>query len=104
MKAEEKLTEVVDGHHQFREEPPLLSRSAITEEYRGRLQKAFSGYRATLPDDRRRLLERFRMVDMAVKVVGVGSVGTRAGILLLEGRDSSDPLFLGGPASSVRAD
>src|SRR5450631_2727731 len=94
MKAEEKLTEVVGGHHQFREEPPLLSRSAITEEYRGRVQKAFSGYRATLPEERRRLLERFHMVDMAVKVVGVGSVGTRAGILLLEGRDISDPLIL----------
>jgi uncharacterized protein (DUF2252 family) len=94
LKAEEKLTEVVDGHHQFREEPPLLSRSAITQEYRRRVQKAFSGYRATLPDDRRRLLERFHLVDMAQKVVGVGSVGTRAGILLLEGRDSSDPLVL----------
>jgi uncharacterized protein (DUF2252 family) len=94
MKAEKKLTEVVDGHHQFREEPPLLSRSAITEEYRRRVQKAFSGYRATLPDDRRRLLERFHLVDMAAKVVGVGSVGTRAGILLLEGRNESDPLIM----------
>ena len=94
MKAEKKLTEVVDGRRQFREEPPLLSRSAITEQYRGRVQKAFSGYRATLPDDRRRLLERFHLVDMAQKVVGVGSVGTRAGILLMEGRDSNDPLIL----------
>jgi len=94
MKAARKLTELVDGHYQFREEPPLLSRLAITAEYRGRVQKAFSGYRATLPDDRRRLLERFHMVDMAQKVVGVGSVGTRAGILLLEGRDESDPLIM----------
>jgi uncharacterized protein (DUF2252 family) len=94
MKAEEKLTEVVDGHHQFREEPPLLSRSAITQEYRRRVQRAFSGYRATLPDDRRRLLERFHLVDMAQKVVGVGSVGTRAGILLLEGRNDADPLIM----------
>ena len=94
LKAELKLTEVVDGHHQFREEPPLLSRSAITQEYRDRVQKAFSGYRATLQDDRRRLLERFHMVDMAQKVVGVGSVGTRAGILLLQGRSDSDPLIL----------
>jgi uncharacterized protein (DUF2252 family) len=94
LKAEEKLTEVVGGQHQFREEPPLLSRSAITEEYRSRVQKAFSGYRATLQDDRRRLLERFHMVDMAQKVVGVGSVGTRAGILLLQGRNESDPLIL----------
>jgi uncharacterized protein (DUF2252 family) len=94
MKAEKKLTEVVDGHHQFREEPPLLSRSAITEEYHRRVQKAFSGYRATLPEERRRLLGRFRLVDMATKVVGVGSVGTRAGILLLEGRNDSDPLVM----------
>jgi len=94
MKAARKLTEVVDGHYQFREEPPLLSRLAITAEYQGRVQKAFSGYRATLPDDRRRLLERFHLVDMAQKVVGVGSVGTRAGILLLEGRNAADPLVM----------
>ena len=94
MKAEKKLTEVVDGHHQFRDEPPLLSRSAITAEYRRLLHGAFSDYRATLQDDRRRLLERFRLVDMAQKVVGVGSVGTRAGIVLLEGRNESDPLVM----------
>ena len=94
MKAASKLTEFVDGQHQFREEPPLLSRSVITDEYRGRVQTAFSQYRATLPDDRRRLIERFHLVDMAQKVVGVGSVGTRAGILLLQGRDESDPLVM----------
>ncbi len=54
----------------------------------------FRGYRTTLQDDRRQLLERFRFVDMARKVVGVGSVGTRAFIVLLEGRDQQDPLFL----------
>jgi len=47
-----------------------------------------------LPDDRRQLLERFEVVDMARKVVGVGSVGTRAFIVLLQGRDAQDPLFL----------
>jgi len=51
-------------------------------------------YRATLPDARRHLLERFEIVDVARKVVGVGSVGTRAFILLLQGRDARDPLFL----------
>ena len=51
-------------------------------------------YRNTLPDDRRRLLERFELVDFARKVVGVGSVGTRAWIALLQGRDGEDPLFL----------
>jgi uncharacterized protein (DUF2252 family) len=53
-----------------------------------------AAYRATLPADRRVLLDRFRFADMAHKVVGVGSVGTRAWILLLLGRDDEDPLFL----------
>ena len=54
----------------------------------------FRDYRATLQDDRRHLLERFEIIDMARKVVGVGSVGTRAFIVLLQGRDAQDPLFL----------
>jgi uncharacterized protein (DUF2252 family) len=54
----------------------------------------FRAYRATLQDDRRHLLERFQIVDAARKVVGVGSVGTRAFIVLLQGRDAADPLFL----------
>ena len=54
----------------------------------------FRAYRATLQDDRRQLLERFELVDVARKVVGVGSVGTRAFIALLQGRDEQDPLFL----------
>ena len=58
------------------------------------LQTVIRSYRATLPDDRRLLLERFRYVDAARKVVGVGSVGTRAWIMLLLGRDNVDPLFL----------
>jgi uncharacterized protein (DUF2252 family) len=94
LNAAQKLTEFVDGHHQFREDPPLLSRAAVTEQYRHIVDQAFWAYRATLPGDRRRLLERFRHVDVAMKVVGVGSVGTRAGILLLEGRDESDPLVM----------
>ena len=53
-----------------------------------------AAYRATLEDDRRHLLERFQIVDIARKVVGVGSVGTRAFIVLLQGRDEQDPLFL----------
>ena len=58
------------------------------------IRAQFAAYRATLPDDRRRLLERFEIVDVARKVVGVGSVGTRAFIVLLQGRDAHDPLFL----------
>ena len=58
------------------------------------LQGLFRSYRETLEYDRRVLLEEFRLVDFARKVVGVGSVGTRAWIALLLGRDGRDPLFL----------
>jgi len=58
------------------------------------LHQQFRAYRATLRDDQRQLLERFQLVDVARKVVGVGSVGTRAFIALLQGRDQHDPLFL----------
>src|SRR5205823_7068703 len=58
------------------------------------IHEQFRAYRATLQDDRRHLLERFDVVDVARKVVGVGSVGTRAFIVLLQGRDQQDPLFL----------
>jgi uncharacterized protein (DUF2252 family) len=58
------------------------------------LHSVLRGYRRTLSGDRRRLLERYRYVHAARKVVGVGSVGTRAFIMLLLGRDDNDPLFL----------
>ena len=58
------------------------------------IRDQFRAYRATLRDDQRQLLERFQVVDLARKVVGVGSVGTRAFIVLLQGRDQGDPLFL----------
>ena len=58
------------------------------------LRGVIRSYRRTLPADRRRLLERFRYVHAARKVVGVGSVGTRAWIMLMLGRDETDPLFL----------
>ena len=58
------------------------------------IHQEFRAYRATLQSDRRHLLEKFEVVDMARKVVGVGSVGTRAFIVLLQGRDEQDPLFL----------
>ena len=67
-----------------------ISPDVIGQVIRGQLR----AYRATLQLDRRRLLERFEIVDMARKVVGVGSVGTRAYIVLLHGRDAEDPLFL----------
>jgi hypothetical protein len=59
-----------------------------------RMEELLEGYGATLAPERRRLLRTYRLVDIARKVVGVGSVGTRAWILLLLGRDQSDPLFL----------
>jgi uncharacterized protein (DUF2252 family) len=58
------------------------------------VREQFRAYRATLRDDQRHLLERFEVIDIARKVVGVGSVGTRAFIVLLQGRDQDDPLFL----------
>ena len=58
------------------------------------IHEQFRAYRATLQPDRRQLLERFQVIDVAHKVVGVGSVGTRAFIVLLQGRDQDDPLFL----------
>src|SRR5262249_45307121 len=60
----------------------------------GELAELLAGYQTTLADDRRHLLRQFRLVHLARKVVGVGSVGTRAWILLLLGRDGEDPLFL----------
>ena len=64
------------------------------EEVMPAIRDQFRAYRATLQPDRRHLLEHFEIVDMARKVVGVGSVGTRAYIVLLQGRDANDPLFL----------
>lgn len=56
--------------------------------------RTFEAYKQTIPDDTKHLLDRYRFVDVALKVVGVGSVGNLCLILLLEGRDSTDPLFL----------
>ena len=64
------------------------------EQMRSVVEDQFRAYQDTLSDDRRQLLERFTIVDMARKVVGVGSVGTRAWMVLLQGRDDHDPLFL----------
>lgn len=95
-----KLTELVDGQPRIISDPPLIepiSQLFAPEEHE-RVQSAvhdmYVRYRASLQSDRRRLLEEFRIVDVARKVVGVGSVGTRAWIVLLFGRDEADPLFL----------
>ncbi|KJS56218.1 hypothetical protein VM98_08610 [Streptomyces rubellomurinus subsp. indigoferus] len=92
LQAFDKLTEERDGRRRIISAPPLIE-PLKEAELRG-LGQVFSDYRATLAEDRRVLLDRFRFVDAATKVVGVGSVGTRCHIVLLEGRDTRDPLFL----------
>ena len=102
LKAFAKLTHLVDGEPRIRSDPPLIVPAAelageagiAVERLEGVIHQLFRDYRRTLQQDRRHLLEEFRMVDLARKVVGVGSVGTRCWILLLLGRDGEDPLFL----------
>jgi len=100
MSAFSKLVRVVDGSAHIISEPPLIvplnelidgDERAATFEW---LHTLLRNYRETLEYDRRILLEEYRLVDFARKVVGVGSVGTRAWIALLLGRDGQDPLFL----------
>jgi uncharacterized protein (DUF2252 family) len=99
MSAFSKLTHVVDGERRFAADPPLIVPIAELQE-RGReklfevLDERLRAYRASLPRERRVLLEQFRLTDFARKVVGVGSVGTRAWIALLLGCDGTDPLLL----------
>jgi len=100
MSALDKLTHLVDGEPRITPDPPLIvpmadlmadEQAAIFSE---RIHGLLREYRRTLDTDRRRLLERYRFVELARKVVGVGSVGTRAWIALMLGRDDQDPLFL----------
>jgi len=100
MKAFAKLTEVVDGEHRIKSDPPLivslhdLFGGSGDDNLRAWLADRLRAYRKSLQPDRRHLLESYRLVDFARKVVGVGSVGTRCWIALLLGRDDADPLFL----------
>ncbi|MFD8717035.1 DUF2252 domain-containing protein [Streptomyces sp. NPDC059629] len=87
-----KLTEVAGGRRRIVVDPPLLEAAGAPD--MASLRKIFSDYRSTLAEERRLLLDRYRFVDAARKVVGVGSVGTRCFIVLLTGRDDDDPLFL----------
>ena len=97
-----KLAEHVDGRYRIISQPPMIvpsrdlpaSYGYSVQEIEHIVHEQFRDYRATLRDDQRHLLERFEVIDMARKVVGVGSVGTRAFIVLLQGRDQQDPLFL----------
>ena len=101
LRAFAKLTKIVDGEPRIASDPPLII--PIEEIVSGVVEQAeleefvrgvIRSYRRTLSTDRRQLLERFRYVHSARKVVGVGSVGTRAWIVLMLGRDENDPLFL----------
>ncbi|MEU5878613.1 DUF2252 domain-containing protein [Spirillospora sp. NPDC047279] len=95
-----KLTEISDGVRRITPDPPLITplRDLLPEQQEAELAEALrelvSGYAETLSSERRRLLRRYRVVDMARKVVGVGSVGTRCWIILMLGRDDGDPLLL----------
>jgi uncharacterized protein (DUF2252 family) len=93
MKASGSLTAVVDGQWRIRDDPPVVTHVELPGGASA-LEKTFSDYRATLAENRRELVERYRFVDFALKVVGVGSVGTRCFVVLLEGRDEGDPLLL----------
>jgi uncharacterized protein (DUF2252 family) len=102
LQALSKLGELVDGRYRIVSQPPIVvpARDLLAmygfspDQLEHAIREQFRAYRATLQDDRRHLLEKFEIVDMARKVVGVGSVGTRAFIVLLQGRDQRDPLFL----------
>ena len=100
MQALEKLTEVVDGELRFVSNPPLVVpiEELVSEDEGALLTDRMHGllrsYRHTLQSDRQHLLKQFRFVSIARKVVGVGSVGTRAWVLLMVGSDGSDPLLL----------
>jgi uncharacterized protein (DUF2252 family) len=102
LQALNKLAELTSGRYRIVSRPPIIVPARDLEATYGippdkmerLLREQFRAYRATLRDDHRQLLERFEPVDMARKTVGVGSVGTLAYIVLLQGRDQDDPLFL----------
>ncbi|WP_406829756.1 DUF2252 domain-containing protein [Pedococcus sp. KACC 23699] len=102
LQALSKLAEHVDARYRIVSQPPVVipardfgpGHAMSMEEVQELIDDQFHAYRETLQHDRRHLLERFHVEDAARKVVGVGSVGTRAFIVLLQGRDEQDPLFL----------
>ncbi len=100
LRAFAKLTHSVDGELRIISDPPLITpieeifKKAKSNEISQRLQELLAQYRKTLDGDVRHLVEGYRYVHAARKVVGVGSVGTRAWIVLFLGRDTGDPLFL----------
>jgi uncharacterized protein (DUF2252 family) len=100
LQATEKLTAVVGGSRRIISDPPVivpfteLFQETEADALRESLERLIGAYRRTLQSDRKHLLEQYALVDMARKVVGVGSVGTRAYVLFFVGRDHGDPLLL----------
>ncbi|WP_437985531.1 DUF2252 domain-containing protein [Sorangium sp. So ce117] len=100
IQAYEKLTREVGGRRRIISDPPLIVpmedfvKGVDREQLEQQVREILRGYRSTLQADRRHVLEGYNFADMAHKVVGVGSVGARAWIILLFGRDEEDPLFL----------
>jgi uncharacterized protein (DUF2252 family) len=100
LQALNKLTGLVDGRRRILPDPPLivpvqdLLPDADRHTLEDRIRELLRGYRRTLPVDRRHLFDAFEFIDMAHKVVGVGSVGTRCWIVLMLGGGDNDPLLL----------
>src|SRR5689334_20241180 len=100
MRAFTKLASTQDGRPRIMSDPPLVVpiRDLVPEDEAAELEEGMQTllgvYKASLPDDRARLLDNYQYADIARKVVGVGSVGTRAWVILMIGRDEGDPLFL----------
>jgi uncharacterized protein (DUF2252 family) len=100
LRALDRLTTKVGDELRFIDDPPLLVRASDlmpndeTRDFEQTIRGVLADYRSTLQGDRRHLLDGYRLRDLARKVVGVGSVGTRAWIVLLTGRDDSDPMVL----------
>lgn len=90
-----KLTErdAVTGHRQFIDEPPLLRHPRADEPFAQQVDAFFARYRDSLKYDRQVLFDRYQCTDVALKVVGVGSVGTRSAVALFEDGDR-EPLIL----------
>jgi hypothetical protein len=99
LQAVSRFTEVVDGKRRIVTEPPLIVPLAsvadlLPEDPAEVVRQAFMEYRGSVRDDIQVLLDRYTYVDAAIKVVGVGSVGTRCVIVLMQGADENDLLFL----------
>ncbi|TMD62106.1 MAG: DUF2252 domain-containing protein, partial [Chloroflexi bacterium] len=88
-----RLTQERDGQYRIKDDPPLITR-LDDDQLEQRLENLLAGYSASLQEDRHLLLRKYHFIDVAQKVVGVGSVGTRCYVALFQGNESSDPLFL----------